>query len=103
MHVNAPTHASQALANQALPTAKAPTAHDKTEVREKFDQFVGETLFSQMLKSMRQSVGKPAYFHGGQAEEVFQSQLDQKLAEEITKASAEKFSEPMFELFMARR
>ena len=93
----------QALASQALPSALVPAANDKSDVREKFDQFVGETLFSQMLKSMRQSVGKPAYFHGGQAEEMFQSQLDQTLAQEMTKASAKTFSEPMFDLFMARR
>ena len=49
-----------------------------------------------MIKSMRSTVGKPAYFHGGQAEEAFQGQLDQKLAEHMTKASADKFAEPLF-------
>ena len=34
-----------------------------------------------MLKAMRSTVDKPAYFHGGQAEEVFRSQLDQHLAD----------------------
>jgi len=50
-----------------------------------------------MLKAMRATVGKPAYFHGGRAEEVFQGQLDQQLAEHLTEASAAKFAEPMFE------
>ncbi len=50
-----------------------------------------------MLKAMRSTVGKPAYFHGGRAEEVFQGQLDQTMAEHLTKASASKFAEPMFE------
>ncbi|MEW4563267.1 rod-binding protein [Bremerella sp. JC770] len=71
------------------------------QLREKFDQFVGESMFGQMLKSMRESLGKPAYFHGGRAEEVFQSQLDQLLVEKISDASAEQISEPMFELFTA--
>jgi len=71
------------------------------QLREKFDQFVGESMFGQMLKSMRESLGKPAYFHGGRAEEVFQSQLDQLLVEKISDASAEQISEPMFELFAA--
>lgn len=93
----------QSLTSQAMPKSAAPNASDQGDVREKFDQFVGETLFSQMLKSMRQTVGKPAYFHGGQAEEMFQSQLDQTMAQELTKSSAKQFSEPMFELFMARR
>ena len=93
----------QALAAQSAPLPAAPQPASTGELREKFDQFVGETLFTQMLQSMRKTVDKPAYFHGGQAEEVFQSQLDQTLAQELTKASAEQFSGPMFELFMARR
>jgi Rod binding domain-containing protein len=68
-----------------------------TELREKFTQFVGEVFFGQMIKAMRATTGKPAYFHGGRGEEVFQSQLDQKLAEHLTEASAERFAEPMFE------
>ena len=67
------------------------------ELREKFTQFVGEAFFGQMLKAMRSTVGKPAYFYGGRAEEVFQGQLDQTMAEHFTKTSAAKFSEPMFE------
>jgi flagellar protein FlgJ len=67
------------------------------ELREKFTQFVGEAFYGQMLKSMRSTVGKPAYFHGGHAEEVFQGQLDQTMTEHLTKASASKFAEPMFE------
>jgi flagellar protein FlgJ len=67
------------------------------ELRDKFTQFVGEAFYGQMLKSMRSTVGKPAYFHGGHAEEVFQGQLDQTMTEHLTKASASKFAEPMFE------
>jgi peptidoglycan hydrolase FlgJ len=67
------------------------------ELRERFTQFVGETFFGQLIKSMRATTGKPAYFHGGRAEEVFQGQLDQKLAQHLTEASADRFAEPMFE------
>jgi Rod binding domain-containing protein len=70
---------------------------DKNALREQFTQFVGETFFGQMIKSMRATTQKPAYFHGGRAEEVFQSQLDQQLAQHLTEASAEQFAEPMFE------
>jgi hypothetical protein len=66
-------------------------------LREQFTQFVGETFFGQMIKSLRATTQKPAYFHGGRAEEVFQGQLDQKLAEHLTEASAEQFANPMFE------
>ena len=67
------------------------------ELRETFTQFVGEVFFGQMIKAMRATTGKPAYFHGGRGEEVFQGQLDQQLAEHLTEASAARFAEPMFE------
>lgn len=66
------------------------------EVQKTFRKFVGEAFFGQMLKSMRSTQGKPAYFHGGHAEEVFQGQLDQILSEEMTEASADKIADPMF-------
>jgi hypothetical protein len=66
------------------------------ELRKQFTQFVGETFYGQMIKAMRSTVGKPAYFHGGRGEEVFQGQLDQQLAEYMTAASAQTIAEPMF-------
>jgi len=98
---------TSALQSSTLPAAPAQLAEGaavgKSEVREAFDQFVGQTFFGQMLSTMRKTVGKPAYFHGGRAEEIFQSQLDQVLSEEMTNASADQFSGPMFELFMLGR
>ena len=69
------------------------------DLRETFDQFVGETFYGQMVKAMRKTVGKPAYFHGGRGEDVFQQQLDQLLVERITKSTSSQFTGPMFELF----
>ncbi len=66
------------------------------EVREAFRSFIGESFYGQMFKSMRSTQDKPAYFHGGQAEEVFRGQLDQTLAQEMTKSSADQFADPMF-------
>jgi Rod binding domain-containing protein len=68
-----------------------------SELHEKFTEFVGQAFYGQMLKAMRTTVGKPAYFYGGHAEEVFQGQLDQTMSEHLTKASASKFADPMFE------
>lgn len=83
------------------PTAK-PTASNE-ELKKVFDQFIGETFYGQMLGAMRKSVGKPAYFHGGRAEEVFQAQMDQTLSEHMAQASAGSFSGPMFEMFTLAR
>jgi flagellar protein FlgJ len=73
------------------------------ELKEAFQDFVGQTFFSQMLSSMRSTLDKPAYFHGGHAEEVFQGQLDQIMGEKLSERTAERFAEPMFDLFMLSR
>ena len=82
--------------NTAANRFEMPEFGSTDELKEKFTQFVGETFFGQMIKSMRTTVGQPAYFHGGRAEEAFQGQLDQKLAEHMTKATASTFAEPLF-------
>ncbi len=69
---------------------------DAEKVQETFRTFVGESFFGQMIKAMRSTQGKPAYFHGGHAEEVFRGQLDQALAQEMTEASADRIADPMF-------
>ncbi len=81
----------------------APPRPTSPEMREAFDQFVGETFYGQMLESMRKTLHKPAYFYGGRAEEVFQGQLDQVVAEQMAKANAQSFTGPMFELFALKR
>ncbi len=74
-----------------------------TELKEAFSDFVGQTLFSEMIKAARETQQKPAYFHGGRAEEIFQGQLDQVLSEELSDSSAESIADPMYELFMLKR
>ncbi len=76
---------------------------ESSELRDAFTEFVGQTLFGSMLSSMRKTVGKPAYMHGGRTEEVFQQQLDQHIVEDLTKSSASTIADPMFELFNLQR
>ena len=75
----------------------------RPSIEEAFNDFVGQTFYGQLISAMRTTAGKPAYFHGGRAEEIFQSQLDDKLAEHMSDASAETFTGPMFELFSLKR
>jgi hypothetical protein len=70
---------------------------EAVRVKEAFTQFVGESFYAQMQKAMRSSLGKPAYFHGGRAEEIFTSQLDQALAEQLADKSSDRFVDPLFE------
>ncbi len=105
MNVNVSTHAAIDAAGSALATkpASALDSHDDARLRRTFNSFVGQVFFGQLLKAMRKTVGKPAYLHGGRAEEIFQQQLDQILGEKLAETSGEKFSEPMFDLFKLSR
>jgi hypothetical protein len=91
-----------ASAPPAPPPAPGKESNDR-QAREMFDQFIGQTFYGQMIASMRQTVGKPAYFHGGRAEEIFGKQLDETLAAEMTRRTAGDFSGPMYELMMLQR
>ncbi len=102
------SHAFSSLPNhdgsrELASAAMLESVEEPSELREAFDNFVGQTFFQQMLSAMRKTVDKPAYFHGGRAEEVFQGQLDQVLSEEMTKASADSFTDPLFELYSLKR
>ena len=74
-----------------------------SELKEAFTEFVGQTLFGQLLKSMRSTVGKPAYMHGGRTEEIFQAQLDAIITQDLTDSSASQYADPMYDLFTMNR
>lgn len=76
---------------------------DDGELKEAFQDFVGQTFFGQLLSSLRSTQGEVAYFNGGRAEEIFRGQLDQVLTEKISDASADKIADPMYELFRLPR
>ena len=102
------TNVSTSLATSGLANgpAKSPVSlkaaagdasvENARDLKQAFTQFVGETFFGQMLKSMRATVGEPAYFHGGMAEEQFQAQLDQHLAQDMASAGAGGFADSLF-------
>ena len=98
---SAPTPSLLSAERPGVGESNQPAANTGSpELREAFNDFVGQTFYGLMLKSMRSTVGEPAYFHGGRMEEVFQGQLDQVLAEHLSDASASTFTDPMYELFM---
>lgn len=77
--------------------------HDTPELREAFNDFVGQTFFGELMKQMRATLDKPAFFHGGMGEDIFQSQLDQIMVERMSDTTAHSFSDPMYQLMLARR
>jgi peptidoglycan hydrolase FlgJ len=98
------TQLLQNLASSPKPPAAASRGgHDTPELKKAFNDFVGQTFFGELLKQMRATLDKPAFFHGGMGEDIFQSQLDQVIVEQMTDASAKSFSDPMYQLLMAPR
>jgi flagellar protein FlgJ len=85
------------------PLAARHSGHDTPELKQAFTDFVGQTFFGEMMKQMRATLDKPAFFHGGMGEDIFQSQLDQIMVERISENSASKISDPMYHLLMAPR
>src|SRR5262245_48057462 len=77
--------------------------HDSPELRKVFNDFVGQTFFGELVKQMRATLHKPAFFHGGMGEDIFQSQLDQHLVQQMSETSAPTFSDAMYHLLMSPR
>ena len=107
MNVSLPRHNPIDTLALQQPLPETPRLGQKdqedSELGDAFGSFVGQTLFGQMLKAMRKTVGEPAYFHGGRGEEIFREQLDRVLAEKMSDVCSDKFSQPMFELFSLKR
>ncbi|GIW98952.1 MAG: hypothetical protein KatS3mg111_2285 [Pirellulaceae bacterium] len=95
----ATNHQGQAIA--AAGCDKGP--EDSDPLREAFQDFVGQTFFGQLIKSLRSTEDGAKYLDGGQTERIFRSQLDQTLAAELSKNSAAQIADPMFELFQLGR
>ncbi len=82
------------------PAATTAMAQASPELKETFQKTVAGLIFGQMLKSMRESVGKPAYIHGGQAEDLFQSQLDQVIVDRLAEESGGPFVGDLYDQFL---
>lgn len=93
---------SEDLATRLLGNDKE-LGDEKSDIKEAFGDFVGQTFFGQLIASMRSTQNETPYFNGGRAEKIFQGQLDQVLAEELSDASAEKIADPMYKLFQMQR
>lgn len=92
-------NAIASLASLGNPAQAAGGAIDNDKLRETFSKSVGEVFYTQMLKSLRQTVGKAAYLHGGNAEDMFESQLDQVLAEKMAARDGDRLTGELFERF----
>lgn len=80
--------------------------HEKTDdgsdVKKAFQEFVAGTFYQQMLKTLRKMTSEPAYLNGGQAEKMFQSQMDQEVAQQLAGQQGAAFSDQLFDTFSAQ-
>ena len=90
-------------ADSSLKPLTAVSKDERAEVQEKFQEFMAGTFYAQMVKSLRAGQGKPAYFHGGQAEEIFQSQMDQIVSTNLAKSHGAEMAEPLFRAYLQQR
>jgi Rod binding domain-containing protein len=77
---------------------KTPSA-GQLAVREKFQDFVAGTFYKEMLKSLRAAQKPPKYLNGGQAEKIFQGQMDQQIAEDLARQYGGHLAGPLFESY----
>lgn len=82
-----------------LAVVDAKASPEEAELRQTFQKFVAGTFYKQMFKTLRKMHDKPAYFHGGQAEEIFRSQMDQQVAEDLADKQGAAFADAMYDGF----
>src|SRR3979490_2770785 len=84
--------------SQAGAPAKTPLK-GQLAAREKFQDFVGGTFYKEMLKALRAAQKPSKYMNGGQAEKVFQGQMDQQIAEDLARQYGGPLAAPLFESY----
>lgn len=98
-------------ADARLQPASPPTILDKDpriskdqvspdQLRDKFQEFVAGTFYKTLLAAMRKTVSGKSLVHGGRAEEIFQSQLDNTLTDQLANSHGSSLSDKMFEQFL---
>ena len=85
-----------AISSAASPLGPSP------ELESTFRRVVGSVFYGQMLKSLRATVGKPAYVHGGSAEELFQSQLDQYVVDDLSDRQSGPWLDELYQQFLVQ-
>ena len=80
-------------------TPRATPNEKELEVKEKFQDFVAGTFYGTMMKSLRTSLKKTPYMHGGQAEDIFQSQLDNHFSDALAKSHGGRFADGLYQSY----
>lgn len=98
-----PPTSSGPLADGLLSQTRPRPSRGELDARQTFQDFVAGTFYKQMLKALRKTLDKPAYMHGGQAENIFQSQMDQQVAEDLAASQGATIADPLYTAFRLNR
>lgn len=89
------------VSSAAAAAARQPGRSESDDALEAvFQESVGGIFFGQLVKSLRATQGKPAYLHGGRAEELFQGQLDQEVVKKLSTEKSGPFIHELFQQFL---
>jgi hypothetical protein len=69
------------------------------ELKKVFTEFAAGTFYKEMLGSLRKGAGKPAYFDGSYAEDVFRAEMDRHIADNLASEHGEAFAGPLYDNF----
>jgi Rod binding domain-containing protein len=99
-----PSHNLRGMFEAAQGRSAGPlTSSKELTEREAFQAAVAGTFFKMMLKSLHKMHGKPAYFYGGQAEEMFQSQMNEQLAQDFARTHGAPLTDALYEASVRNR
>ena len=80
-------------------SGKPDAASRESEVKKVFQEFAAGTFYREMLGALRKGTGKPAYFHGGYAEDVFRAEMDRHIVDDLAAKHGESFAGPLYDNF----
>ena len=89
---------SSSLPTTGVDASPKSAAPDK-QAQDKFQEFVAGSFYKLMLKSLRSAQKPSKYFNGGQAEKVFQGQLDEQFTDKMAKKNGGTISNPLYPAF----
>ena len=89
----------QMAADNGRVQAQPPTART-ADTEQAFQDFYAGTFYRLMLKALRESQGEMAYFDGGQAERVFQSQLDEQIIQNLSDHHGRELAAPLYQQYL---
>jgi Rod binding domain-containing protein len=89
----------QMAADSGRVQAQPPTA-ETVDAEQAFQEFYAGTFYRLMLKALRESQGEMAYFDGGQAERIFQSQLDEQIVQNLSEHHGRELAAPLYQQYL---